>query len=607
METENTVRPVGWVTVPCQRRAESGLTRAVYRGREGAQSLAPAVAGVSHQTTPSRHPIPVPPHQLSPSLPHSTPLISSLSLPTRGLPTSPSPFLSPMSLFEPLHASSTVSDVEVGVPPQSSGSLLTRHARAIIVSLSVFSSLLIAALAVLLFFLLSSSSPRSPHWKSSPPPLPFFTTGNPHPIGQPPFVPRLSVLARVAEDMDFSRNLSVDPCDNFYQYACGGWIAAQPTPGGTQITTKGFQDARADNAEYVREVIEADWPLLTPYFQACMDGDARERLGFQPTRWFMDGLDPNKRLLTKEEAFYWLGLLRQQMRLTSIFSLTVGSNATNARQSILRMGTGGTTFPYLSYYYGPTNITKRISDGIAAMLTAAGDARADATVWATRIVEFETGLIKVFNRVQIEEEGRTYTEEEWGQKVLADERKNLAASNNYYQLQELETLMPNTPIKAFFQGTSLPQVLATGGVVGYAQLTDNTTFVMLDQYLKDVDPITIQLYARWHALNVSAPYLTGSLRELHLKHFNLQGVDQLPPHYYACSEAVMQQLPDLFGRYFMARRLPPEMRTQAREMISWIKQAFEGNLPQVSWMDDATRAVAAEKAYAVFEAGGRTR
>jgi len=89
-----------------------------------------------------------------------------------------------------------------------------------------------------------------------------------------------------------------------------------------------------------------------------------------------------------------------------------------------------------------------------------------------------------------------------------------------------------------------------------------------------------------------------------MKHFNMEGVDQLPSRYPTCSNAVMNQLPDLFGRYFMARRLPPEMRAQARDMITWIKQAFEKNLPQVAWMDDATRAVAAEKAYAVFELVG---
>ena len=366
-----------------------------------------------------------------------------------------------MSLSEPLTAGPS-SELEVGsVQPQPSQSTLSGRARSIILSLTLLCSLLVAALAVVLFLFLSPSSPSSPSSVDSSPAagLPFFTTGNPHPIGQPPFIPRESTLARVGRDMDFSRNLSVDPCDDFYHYACGGWIASQTLPPGRTMITKGFELAGQDNTVYIREVIEADWPIVTPFFQACMNVDAIQRLGFEPAKWFLDALDPSRRVLNRTEVYYWMGRLRQQLRLTSIFSLTVGANATNPRQPVLNMGVGGTTFTPLSYYYGPSNITARIAAGISAMLLLAGDDAANAPVWARRIVDFETGLIKVFNRIAIEQEGREWTEEEWGQRTLQEERDNLAAVNNYFRLDELEQLMPNTPIRAFFDGTH-----ATSGV-----------------------------------------------------------------------------------------------------------------------------------------------
>ena len=78
----------------------------------------------------------------------------------------------------------------------------------------------------------------------------------------------------------------------------------------------------------------------------------------------------------------------------------------------------------------------------------------------------------------------------------------------------------------------------------------------------------------------------------------------LPNEYTYCSGQVVNNLDDLFGRYFVSLRLQPEKAQVARSMITWIRQAFERNLPSISWMDDATRAVALDKAYAVLELVG---
>ena len=345
---------------------------------------------------------------------------------------------------------------------------------------------------------------------------------------------------------------------------------------------------------------------MTPFYQACANVEEIVRLGFEPAKWFLDGLDPTKAVLTSDEVFFWMGTLRRELRLTSIFSLTVGANNTNPRQPILDMGTGGTTFTNVSLYIGPANITARIADAISNMLQMAGDERRNADAWARRIVEFETGLINVFTPQRRFDESRQYTTEEWGAKTLQEEKDNLAAENNYFRLDELEQLMPNTSVRAFLEGTGLPQVLRGAGVTGYAQLADNRTFVRLNDFLLGVDPVTLQLYLRWHALNVSTPYLAPAFQQAHFEQLGmLDGdVSQVRDRYPTCSQSVVTNLPDLFGRYFQARRLSPEMRDQARQMITWIRQAFERNLPSVAWMDDATRKVAAEKAYAMLELVG---
>ena len=506
----------------------------------------------------------------------------------------------------------TLLEVGAAQEPQPSQSTLSGRARSIILSLTLLCSLLVAALAVVLFLSLSPSPSSSLPPSSTS--LPFLTSGNPHPIGQPPILPKESVLARIGRDMDLSRDLSVDPCDDFYRYSCGGWIDAQRLRANQSRITKGFELAGIDNAVIIREVIEADWPIVTPFFQACANVDAIQRLGYEPVRWFLDGLDPSKVMWQKQEVFGWLGRLRREIRLTSIFSLTVAANTSNPRQPVLNMGVGGTTFPQLSYYYGPSNVTARITDAIRQLLEMVGDEPRNARAWAERVVAFETGLIKVFNGIpatqewqEPTEQPKLYTAEEWGQKTLQDEKRALAVIDASLGVDDLEQLMPDTPIRTFLNETGLLYVLDRAGMPLSAQLTDSVaaTYRALDNFLTSVDPVTLMLYARWHALNISTPYLPAAFQETHRAHFGaIEDVSQTPDRYPTCSQSVVTQLPDLFGRFFMARRLSPEQRDQARQMITWIRNAFERNLPSVAWMDDATRKVAAEKAYAMLELVG---
>ena len=104
-------------------------------------------------------------------------------------------------------------------------------------------------------------------------------------------------------------------------------------------------------------------------------------------------------------------------------------------------------------------------------------------------------------------------------------------------------------------------------------------------------------------LSTFLPLLGSPSREVNKSMMGLVKVIalSLPP------DQLRYNLDDLFGRYFVSLRLQPEKADMARNLITWIRQAFERNLPVISWMDDKTRAVAMEKANAVLElVGGPT-
>ena len=96
------------------------------------------------------------------------------------------------------------------------------------------------------------------------------------------------------------------------------------------------------------------------------------------------------------------------------------------------------------------------------------------------------------------------------------------------------------------------------------------------------------------------------MREAHLRAFltPLSGISALPERLPYCRELLTAAMPDLIGRYFVDKTLTDDKRQRALLLLSWLKDAFERQLPSLSWMDDYTRAGAVAKVRAVLELVG---
>ena len=412
-------------------------------------------------------------------------------------------------------------------------------------------------------------------------------------------------LREIGRDMDYSRDLTANPCEHWYQYACGGWTAKQPQGNFTSIT-KGFTLARLDNVQYVRQILMEDWPIITPLFQSCMNNEAIEAAGVQPLQGLLDLFNPNSSWITAaSDVFFQLGRLRTSQRLTALVSATQTANQTAPTQPLLNLGFGGLTVTAMNgqvwpSYIGARNTTARMVQGIAEVLQAIGDPAPWAWAWARAVVDFETAMVNITARAQINSQGPMNFEQE-----LAEERR-LAAYNGMYSFEAAQALAPSLPLMSFLMGTGIPDVLKRAGTPPMAFIADADAFPLMADLISRTPVATLLAYARWRVVNVSMPYLAWSTRQVHHDYF---GDDEmtlaLPNDYTYCSGQVVSTLADdLFGRYFVSLRLQPEKARVAHNLMTWVRQAFERNLPSVSWMDDDTRKVALEKANAMIELVG---
>jgi hypothetical protein len=96
------------------------------------------------------------------------------------------------------------------------------------------------------------------------------------------------LLADVPSVVARDLNLSTNPCDNFYEFACGNWIEHTKIPD-TQVSISRVWDGTQHTVnEQMKKLVLQDWPEESPYrplqdwYQACMGQNTIEALGSAP-------------------------------------------------------------------------------------------------------------------------------------------------------------------------------------------------------------------------------------------------------------------------------------------------------------------------------------
>ncbi|MGH9571597.1 MAG: M13 family metallopeptidase, partial [Candidatus Angelobacter sp.] len=401
------------------------------------------------------------------------------------------------------------------------------------------------------------------------------------PLTALPYTPSLDVA---------SMDKTADPCMDFYQYSCGGWMKNNPIPA-DQAAWSVYGKLYQDNQRFLWGILNdlskktsgrsPNQQKIGDFFGSCMDEAAIEKAGAAP-------LEPALReiaaLKTKKELATLLGHEHLDNATGGLlFNFGSDQDFSDSSQVIAFAVAGGLGLPDRDYYTKTDAKSQEIRQKylvhVAKMLELIGDRPAAARQEAQTIMRIETALAKAsLTRVEQRDPHKLF---------------------HKMDRKQLEALTPNFDWEAYLSATGVPQVQAFN-------VTQPAFYKELDLQIQANSLNDLKTYLRWHVAAANAPYLSSQFvrEDFDFNRRTLRGVRQLPPRWKRCVGLVDRQLGEALGQEFVNRAFSQDMKKRTMEMTHQIEQAMEEDIKQLTWMGPQTKQQALEKLHSVVNKVG---
>ncbi len=386
-----------------------------------------------------------------------------------------------------------------------------------------------------------------------------------------------------ATEVRASMDLEAEPCQDFYRYACGGWLDSTELPSDQTRWARSFSVIHERNRSVVRDILEqaAADPGADPgrrqigdFYASCMDEAGIEKAAGAPLAPLLEeiaGVEDAASLMAATGKLH-------RHSVGALFGTQALPDFKNPDLNIAFFFQGGLGMPDRDYYVAEDEKKRQLmaeyEKHVAHMLELLGAKAQQATADAARIVAFETRLA---------EASRPRTEMRILEKLY-----------NRIDVSGLKQLTPKLPWDAYLAATGYPGVTE-------ASIATPEFFEALEAAVGDTDPAVLRGYLRWHLVNSTAEVLPAAFVDADFEFYGrkLQGQQEMQPRWKRCVAATEGALGEAVGQLYVERRFAGGSKEVALEMIHDIEAAFEKSLPQLSWMDEMTRGRAVEKAKAV--------
>lgn len=368
---------------------------------------------------------------------------------------------------------------------------------------------------------------------------------------------------------------SIAPQEDFYQYACGGWMKANPIK--AEYSRFGTFDKLGESSrEQVRSLIDnLDTKNAAPGSITQKIGDLYA-MGLDSVRLNKEGAAPimnDVKTINNTKRADIIDLMSNMIGVNAFFGTGVDADMMNSNMNTMYWQQGGLGLGDRDYYLENSKNIVAVRDAYKKYLKTIsaliGYSETEQNRFVENVMSIETALAKAA--------------------MTREELRNPMASYNPMTLDQITTQFPNVDLRRYFKNQGLNNVDIV--VVGQPK-----SFAAVDSIMKNASEQELRDYITAGYVSTAASYLSDDFinAEFELSKA-VSGVQQLQPRWKRALSVPNGMLGEAVGQLYVEKYFPQSSKDKMLELVNNLKIALGQHIDNLTWMSDATKAKAQEK------------
>lgn len=370
------------------------------------------------------------------------------------------------------------------------------------------------------------------------------------------------------------------PCNDFYQYANGGWLAKNEIPAAFS-SWGAFNRLAESNRETLHQILEeassntaaaagSNEGKIGALYASCMDEAKIEAAGLAsltPELRLIDGIKDTGDLPAEIARLHSFGV-------RALFSFSASQDFKKSTEVIGIARQSGLALPDRDYYIKTDDKSKQLRDAytkhLAKMFALLGDDPQKSSAAAQTVMTIETKLAESSrDRVQLRDPSKQY---------------------NKMEPAQLKTLTPGFNWEAYFKSINAPKIATVN--VAHPEF-----FQAMDKMLGSIPLADWKTYLRWHLVHNTVDALPSKFVNEDFDFFGktLTGAKELQPRWRRCVVATDTNLGEALGEVYVKKAFTPAAKARMQELVGNLIAVLREDLKTMEWMGDATRKAATAK------------